>query len=325
VNGATVSRSDDQGEPDVTGQAFGAELTYWREVRGLSKRALAQSMGFDPSYISHIESGRHHPSEDFARRAEEVLSAGKAIWRCFQDDETARHRTGAANRIAPVMPEPSPAGPALLVEHDHAQLVYTGGIHHLTMRRRLANTGSQPVSRYLVRISVDRYPGDPERSNALYRADPLTWDELNLHADCNGEAMTYTIKHDRDAFKEVWLAFANADNRFPLYPGERTWIEYSYSVSDAKWGRWFQRAVRLPTQHLSVQLIFPTTLTPIVWGTETSMTAEASPFRTAITRTDGPDGRSTFDWACEQPQLDARYKLEWRFRTPPTTQPEQAR
>ncbi|MER5717530.1 hypothetical protein [Streptomyces sp. NPDC002132] len=40
--------------------------------------------------------------------------------------------------------------------------------------------------------------------------------------------------------------------------------------NDAKWGRWFQRAVRLPTERLEVDLAFPAALDPVVWGTETS-------------------------------------------------------
>ncbi|MFI8932595.1 hypothetical protein ACIG3E_33645 [Streptomyces sp. NPDC053474] len=47
------------------------------------------------------------------------------------------------------------------------------------------------------------------------------------------------------------------------------WVEYAYSVSDYKWGRWFQRGVRLPTEHLEVQLSFPLALDPVLWGTET--------------------------------------------------------
>lgn len=46
--------------------------------------------------------------------------------------------------------------------------------YRLTMRRLLRNTSTDPVTRNLVRISVDRYPGNPERSNARYRAHPLT-------------------------------------------------------------------------------------------------------------------------------------------------------
>jgi hypothetical protein len=110
-------------------------------------------------------------------------------------------------------------GSGLLVEHDDAQLSYDGRTYRATMRRKLLNCGEEPISRYLIRISVDRYPGSPEQSNELYRNDPLTWDELQLQAWHDGEPMTWQVRHDRDAFKELWLLFENDEARFPLYPG----------------------------------------------------------------------------------------------------------
>src|SRR5947209_6574370 len=41
------------------------------------------------------------------------------------------------------------------------------GHFRATMRRALVNTGSEPITRYLIRIKVDRFPDDPERSYAL--------------------------------------------------------------------------------------------------------------------------------------------------------------
>ena len=181
------------------------------------------------------------------------------------------------------------------------------------MRRRLRNNSDQPVTRYLIRISVDRYPGNPERSNQHYREDPLTWDELDLEASCGNDRMTWKVQHDRDAFKELWLCFENDTGRFPLYPGESATIEYAYTVSDTKWGHWFQRAVRLPTERLSVRLVFPSNLEPAVWGMETTMMAEAFPLRTAIVQST-EDDFSTYDWSTESPPLHARYRLEWRFK-----------
>jgi peptide deformylase len=67
---------------------------------------------------------------------------------------------------------------------------------------------------------------------------------------------------------------------------------------------------------MSVRLDFPAELDPVTWGTETSMTAEAMPFRTAIRRTE-EDGRRIFSWSTEDPPLHARYRLEWKFRTRP--------
>jgi len=167
-----------------------------------------------------------------------------------------------------------------------------------------------------MRISVDRYPGQPERSNALYRSRPLAWDQLGLTASCDGEPMTWRVKADRDAFKEAWLCFENDRGRFPLYPGQQATISYSYTVDDGHWGPWFQRAVRLPTRHLSVDLVFPAGLDPVVWGTETSATAEAVPLRTRPARSDRGD-RAVFSWATSDPPVGARYRLEWRFRSRP--------
>jgi peptide deformylase len=180
-------------------------------------------------------------------------------------------------------------------------------------RRRLFNGGAEPVTRYLMRISVDRYPGQPERSNALHRARPLTFDELALTATCDGEPMSWTPKLDRDSFKEAWLCLRNERGHFPLYPGQHSTIEYRYQVDHDRWGPWFQRAVRLPTRHLSVELVFPAALDPLVWGTETSTTAQAVPLRTSIVRTD--DGElAVFSWATDDPPMGARYRLEWRLR-----------
>jgi hypothetical protein len=45
--------------------------------------------------------------------------------------------------------------------------------YRLTMCRLLRNTSTGPVTRNLVRTSVDRYLGNPKRSNARYRAHLL--------------------------------------------------------------------------------------------------------------------------------------------------------
>ncbi|MFF2402700.1 helix-turn-helix domain-containing protein [Streptomyces goshikiensis] len=290
---------------------FAAEVTSWRKKRGVPQRKLAADMGFDASYVSKMEGKQSKPTADFAHRADDRLQAGGAIIAKYHTYEAAKGTDGSARTSAPAT-----GSSALVVERDEAQLDYDGSCYNLTMRRKLRNTGEQPVTRYLIRISVDRYPEDPARSNGHYRENPLTWDVLALTAHCAGEAMAQAVKLDRDATKEVWLLFENTEGRFPLYPGESVWIEYSYRVPDTHWGRWFQRAVRLPTERLVVELRFPAALDPVVWGTETSMTAEASPVRTAPSRRD-EDGVRIFRWETVTPDLHARYRLEWRLRARP--------
>lgn len=305
----------DESAVDSAAETFVAELHHWREVAGLSMSGLANKAGYDASYVSKIEGGKTRPTEGFAARADDVLRAGGALRRRYEEYEAAARRTGKLSTGAHEYPgaAPPPATGGLVVEHDDAELRYDGTVYQAHMRRRLRNDGPDPVTRYLIRISVDRHPGDPVRSNELYRQQPLEWDALHLKASSAGEPMSWEVKHDRDAFKEVWLLFENERGRFPLYPGESTWIEYRYDVGDEQWGQWFQRAVRLPTRRLSVSLRFPAELQPTVWGMETSMTAEASALRTAIRQQlEGDD--VVYTWATDEPPLHARYRLEWRFR-----------
>src|SRR4029079_279654 len=99
---------------------FAAQLASWRAHRGLSKRALASEMGFDPSYVSHVEGRRHRPTEDFARRAEAVLQAGGAIWtRVPEYDERRRTRVGPRTRGG-ATGQWLPPGAGLVVEHEIA-------------------------------------------------------------------------------------------------------------------------------------------------------------------------------------------------------------
>jgi peptide deformylase len=311
----TAKRSE---EAQQAVDAFIAELRHWREVAGLSQKALAKVAGYDPSYVSKVEKGTLIASRAFAESADTATKAGRALVRRWREMDAlvSDGDTSASHHNGPVQDDPQSAvGTALIVEHEDAMLIYRDGIFETRIRRLLRNVGTEPVSRYLIRVAVDRHPGDPERSNRLYRENPLTWEEIGLRATCGDEPMTWRAKHDRDAFKEVWLLFENGDGRFPLYPGDVTWITYSYTVGADKWGPWWQRAVRLPTRRLQMRLDLPAELQPVVWGMETSMTAESSPFRTPFVRTEN-DGRVLYAWSTDDPPLHARYRVEWKFKAP---------
>ncbi|MEV6303871.1 peptide deformylase [Actinoplanes sp. NPDC051861] len=298
---------------------FVTALAQWRVERGMTKKQLAARMGFDPSYVSHVEGRRHKPTEDFARRAEAVLNAGGAIWQRFQEYDELRHARGggsAMHRDPPVPVQWLPPGTGLVVEQEIAELRYTEGAYRCVVKRALYNAGVEPVTRYLVKIAVDRYPHDPAGSNRHHRENPLTFEEMDVEARAGegdaAESMQWRVKLDRDAAKEIWLLFANERGQFPLYPGERTTIDYAYTVGEEKWGQWFQRAVRLPTRSLTVRLNFPQSFEPQVWGVEASLAAEV-PVRTPLERRiEG--GRAIFEWSTDAPLLNARYRLEWRYR-----------
>jgi peptide deformylase len=307
-------------------EAFVAEFARWRVERGMSKKQLAAAMGFDASYVSHVEARRHRPTEDFARRAEAILQTGGSLWQRYKDyDElraTARSRVGLPGRDPPVPDQWLPPGTGLVVEREIARLSYVDGKYRCTIRRALYNAGTEPVTRFLIYIKVDRYPDEPDRSNRHYRDHPLSFDELALVASCAGEPMDWRPGEDRDTYKEVWLLFENPQARFPLYPGQRTTISYSWHVGADKWGNWFERSVRLPTRRLAVEVEFPASMRPVVWGVETSLSAESIPLRTPIAQELTAEGRALFSWETDAPALHARFRLEWRFRSADEDQAE---
>jgi hypothetical protein len=283
-------------------------------------------MSFHPSYVSHLESGRHWPTEKFASRADRVLDANGAILRSWQECEELRRqaRTQAPDQVRAARPfviNATDRATSLLIERDEAEQHFDGSIYRMTMRRSLRNMGQEAIVQYPIRVSVDQFPGDPSRSQRLYRTDPLTWDEIALSAVCIREdgagqvahTMTWRADVDTDALKEIWLLLKNDDYHFPLYPGERCLLEYSYRVPEGKWGHWFQRAVRWSTRYLRARLVFPMSHDPgpaNVWATEITKSAERY-VRLATGRTDADE--PYYECEVDNPPLDVRYRLEWRF------------
>ena len=67
---------------------------------------------------------------------------------------TLRSRVGVPGRDPPVPDQWLPPGTGLVVERETARLSYVDGKYRCTIRRALYNAGTEPITRYLVRISV---------------------------------------------------------------------------------------------------------------------------------------------------------------------------
>ena len=66
---------------------FAAELKRWRDVRGISQKALAAKVNYTPSYVSKVEGGKQNPSTEFASEADRVLRAGGGLRRALSARE----------------------------------------------------------------------------------------------------------------------------------------------------------------------------------------------------------------------------------------------
>src|SRR4051794_33019108 len=118
--------------------AFADALARLRTSRGLNKKTLAAQMGFDPSYVSHVENGRHRPTLEFAVRADAVLDAGGALTAAFEEFWAEAHplsRTSpAAARASAQMPR------SLVVRREEATLTFADdGYYHIRILREVYN------------------------------------------------------------------------------------------------------------------------------------------------------------------------------------------
>jgi transcriptional regulator with XRE-family HTH domain len=297
--------------------AFAREVRTWRRVRGLSQKRLAELIGFDPSYVSHIESGRYAPSGVFAVRADHALATGGALRRRY-DESAAGSRPSAPASHPAASPDAD-----IVVDREEARLSYVGGTYFCEVRRRVRNVGTRPVVRHPVRIWPDRFPGDPEQSLKWYREHPVTLEELNFTAELDGTEsgrIEWSITQDRDSYKKLYILFKTGDVKRHLYPGDATTICYRYQMSELQWGQWFQREVRFLTRDLAMVLELPTVARPTVWGTYAPMSSEPGPLPTPVTKVEIGD-RTRFSWFTTHPPLLTAIRLEWRFAAPDRARP----
>jgi transcriptional regulator with XRE-family HTH domain len=277
---------------------FVDDLKARQKAARLTTKQLAGMMRVDASYPSHIFGGRHRPTREFAARADQVLHAGGDLLRLYEAYESERDGPRPAAHTARVGAELH----ELINEQEVAEQRFDGERYTITVERHLWNGTDKPVIYYPVKIAAD------ERAHA-----ELSWDELRLTASCGTEPMRWRVDTDRSDFKEVSLLFENESGEFPLEPGGRAVIRYSYTVPMEAWGRWFQRRIQMRTEHLTVRLIFPVEHAPLgVSHKEVSI--EFGLLKgDRIERTVSADGREViYEWESAAPRLHARYRLEWR-------------
>jgi transcriptional regulator with XRE-family HTH domain len=277
---------------------FVDDLKARQKAARLTTKQLAGMMRVDASYPSHIFGGRHRPTREFAARADQVLHAGGDLLRLYEAYESERDgpRPSAHSvRVGAELHE-------LINEQEIAEQRFDGERYTITVERHLWNGTDKPVIYYPVKIAAD------EKAHA-----ELSWPELRLTAFCGSEPMRWRVDTDRSDFKEVSLLFENESGEFPLEPGGRAAIRYSYTVPMEAWGRWFQRRIQMRTEHLTVRLIFPVEHAPL-GVSHKEMSIEFGLLKgDRIERAVSDDGREViYVWESAAPRLHARYRLEWR-------------
>ncbi|MFF3306175.1 helix-turn-helix domain-containing protein [Streptomyces sp. NPDC002952] len=90
------------GRPGSDAAGFAVRLRQLRHERGLSLAALSRQVHYSKGYLSKIENGAKPPTEDVARRCDDVLSAGgellRLLPRAIGEGAAERAVTGEAER-----------------------------------------------------------------------------------------------------------------------------------------------------------------------------------------------------------------------------------
>jgi len=285
--------------PHIRSETLGMTVKSLRLGKGLTQKELAQQIYQDRSIVSKIENGSR-PTIEQIELLERVFEGRGGL------AELARAEWGD-DLISKSRPNES-----LIVLQEIAELELVDSFYTATISRRLQNNGKRPVTSYLVKIQVDRFPEDAERSRRHHHDNPLILEKVNFSAELDGTSLRFEPKVDQPARKELFVHFESPDGQtLPLYPGQSVNLKYSYRVPTLLWGRWFQRAIRIPTDELVIRLRIPTKSEPVAWCREMSYERhgpiQQPPTELQLERI------KQYEWRVFNPVLEARYRAAWRL------------
>ncbi|MBI0319462.1 XRE family transcriptional regulator, partial [Streptomyces javensis] len=127
-------------------EAFAAELIRLRTAARLSQLALAQRLGYDKTYVTHLERCTQAPTKPVARQADEFFGSGEALtrlWRAYHTARTASRRQQSQRPTSQAPPRPAPAALHSTLPRDIA--AFTGREGELHRLLRAAEDGHAPV------------------------------------------------------------------------------------------------------------------------------------------------------------------------------------
>jgi transcriptional regulator with XRE-family HTH domain len=130
--------------------SLGERIKTCRKRRGMTQAVLAELIGRSERWLVDVE----HDTVDL--RLSDVRELARALnvdvaqltGAQISIPTSARPRAAASTNGATA----SAGSGNLLVDQEHTELVYRDQVYRARMRRLLVNTGSVPITRFLVRI-----------------------------------------------------------------------------------------------------------------------------------------------------------------------------
>jgi hypothetical protein len=176
-------------------------------------------MAYDPSRVSHIESGRQSPTEEFARQAETVLQTGGVLTACWE--AIAAGRFGLAAR-PPERDLRTADFVAWLADHSDASFLSLYSAVNAAVARVAAEPPSRRYARDHARGLVSR--GQLARAIASYYGDPARSVGMFYRARVGGEGLLLSVLTKPEWLEPVDLT-AGSD-AFRYVPPTPAWFTH---------------------------------------------------------------------------------------------------
>lgn len=196
---------------------------------------------------------------------------------------------------------------------DKAQIFFDGQNYFIRMIKIVEPLTTEPVEFVYARVDVSITPEMPDITSEYYRHNPISLEALKFTPLLNRvHPLRFNILNQYTSNIEVAILMhrADADNPSPLRPGQTAVISHQIKASMRQWGNWLQREVRIPTERVSVSLIFPHGIVAcrgvlIVGGSQRPLKGRLE-MRTSC-------GFDHWYWKIESPTVHERYKFTWEF------------
>ncbi len=193
-------------------------------------------------------------------------------------------------------------GPPLEVERDDNRVTYQRR-RYMIESRKVFRDIKQHVN-FPIRVYADKFPDDRAKSLKLYARSPLTLNGIELEVEVDGRKVDPEVVLDTPSLKELTV---------PLGPSARELV-YRYTIPQSLWGSFFQREIRFPTDHFSVELVFDRIgRAGDVHAAQRPLASKsASPLR-AHSVPDGPQEK--FNWELTDVEPNTRFAVSWNLST----------
>jgi transcriptional regulator with XRE-family HTH domain len=182
------AQSEPHESPAIVTFAF--ELEHWRTQAGLSKRKLAESLGYTEQYVGQVELCKNVPGPDFAEALDTFFNANGLFMRLWKRIDDTRH----AIVLPPGFPRFIKLEAEASVIRVYGLLLVTGLLQTEEYAREVLLTVQRPAT--VGQLLATR----TERQKILDREDPprlfVTLDERSLRSDIGGpEVMRAQLAH----------------------------------------------------------------------------------------------------------------------------------